>query len=209
MDFVTSSVEHRWNLDRATVSFMKPKWKRVFILSSLGSVALGTTLSLVRKSRKPVLPPLADKKIPPECQSISLWTERFRTERDGVVRPAYDKYLLQPTGFKLWSILGPASDEVNDEGVPIYHVTVTRYIAFGEVKEERKDAEPPQKFSGTITVTNSSGKSPGPNYRARGGILEIRKCNVGGATNGVESGEMHRSEGRLLNYRLEYTPKHA
>jgi hypothetical protein len=187
---------------------MKPKWKRVFIFSSLGSLAVGTTLSLVRRSRKPKLPPLAYKKIPAECQRISLWTERFRTEKDGVERPAYDKYLLQATRFKLWNILDLARDELNEEGVPIYHVTVTRYIEFGEVKEEREEAEPAQKFYGTIAVINSSGKSPGPNYLARGGILEIRKCSVGGATNGVETGETHRSEGRVLNYRLEYTPKH-
>jgi hypothetical protein len=187
---------------------MKPKWKRVFVLSSLGSLAVGTTLSLVRKSRKPTLPPLAYKKIPAECQRISLWTERFRTEKHGVERPAYDKYLLQATRFKLWTILDLASDELNGEGVPIYHVTVTRYIEFGEVKEGREEAEPAQKFYGTLKVINSSGKSPGPNYLARGGILEIRKCNVGGATNGVETGEIHRSEGRVLNYRLEYTPKH-
>jgi hypothetical protein len=187
---------------------MKSKWKRVFILSSLGSLAVGTTLSLVRKSRKPSLPPLAYKKIPAECQRISLWTERFRTGKGGAERPAYDKYLLQATRFKLWNVLDVVRDQLNDDGIPIYHVTVTRYIEFGEGKEEREEPEPAHKFYGTVGVVNSAGKSPGPNYLARGGRLEIRKCQVGGAANGVDTGEIHRSEGRVLNYRLEYTPKH-
>jgi hypothetical protein len=186
---------------------MKSNWKRVFIFSSLGSLAVGTTLSLVRKSRKPSLPPLAYKKIPAECQRISLWTERFQTGKDGVERPAYDKYILQATRFKLWNVLDVGGERLNDEGIPIYHVTVTRYIEFGEGKEGREEAEPPHKFYGTVSVVNSAGKSPSPNSLARGGRLEIRKCQVGGAANGVETGEIHRSEGRVLNYRLEYTPK--
>ena len=58
---------------------------------------------------------------------------------------------------------------------------------------------------GIVTVLDSSGKICGMNSIARGGFLEIRKCFVGGSANGVESGEFHRSQTRILNYRIEYT----
>ena len=45
-------------------------------------------------------------------------------------------------------------------GIPIYHVTVTRYIEFGEGKEGREEPEPAHKFYGTVAVVNSPGNRP-------------------------------------------------
>jgi hypothetical protein len=50
------------------------------------------------------------------------------------------------------------------------------------------------------------GKSRRANSLARGGILEIDKCYVGGSSNGVLSGETHRSPGPILNYQFCYPP---
>jgi hypothetical protein len=61
-----------------------------------------------------------------------------------------------------------------------------------------------QMFYGTIRTIDSRSKGCRRNYIARGGILEMHKCYVGGASNGVETGEVHRSNAPLLNYRFEY-----
>ena len=188
--------------------------KRAFFWSSLGGVALGVAVAVIGKvARKPALSPLVYEKIPPGCRKISLWTERFEIEAAGKLSVAHDEYLLQVTPFKVWSFLNlPSPDnKALQEGIPVYHATVIRHLepVNGENGPEeaqgREEAQIQDRFYGILSASGGPGKSPGPNLLARGGSLELRKCSVGGTSNAVETGEVHRSTGLVLNYRFEYT----
>ncbi len=182
---------------------MKAKYKSMFFWSSLGSIAVGAAFTLARRSRKHDPHPLACRKIPKECHGVSLWTERFEVDDAGSLRYAHDRYYLQPTPFKVWNVLDldfhAAPRKPGLEGAAIHHVTHWRLL------EDNPDGEQMQdRFYGVVTVVDSSGKSCGNNCIARRGILEIKRCYVGGSSNGVESGEVHRSLAPILNYRIDY-----
>src|SRR5437773_4085667 len=173
---------------------------RAFLWSSLGGVALGVGVALIGKmARKPALSPLVYEKIPPGCRKISLWTERFEIEAAGKLSVAHDEYLLQVTPFKVWSFLNL------EEGIPVYHATVIRHLESANGENMREEAQIQDRFYGTLSATGGPGESPGPNRLARGALLEFRKCRVGGSSNAVETGDVHRSAGLVLNYRFEYT----
>jgi len=183
---------------------MKANYKRLFLWSSLGSIAIGAAVTLARRPKRIEPRPLACRKIPEQCHGVLLWTERFEVEESGARHHAHDRYYLQPTPFKVWSVL-----ELNLQGAPgksgpggaaIYHVTHVRLLEENHEEEHLKD-----RFYGVVTVVDAAERSCGSNFIARGGILEIKKCYVGGSSNGVESGEVHRSLGRVLNYRIEYS----
>lgn len=144
--------------------------------------------------------PLACRRIPEQCHGVLLWTERFEVEEEGVRHHAHDRYYLQPTPFKVWSVLElNVQNASGQSGAAIYYVTHMRVL--GKNSEE---AHLKERFYGVVTIVDAAGKSCPSNSLARGGTLEIKKCYVGGSTNGVESGEVHRSLGRVLNYRIEY-----
>jgi len=179
---------------------MRERLKRAFFWSSLGGVALGVAVAVIGKvARKPALSPLVYEKIPPGCRKISLWTERFEIEAAGKLSVAHDEYLLQVTPFKVWSFLNL------EEGIPVYHATVIRHLEAANGENMREEAQIQDRFYGILSASGGPGKSPGPNLLARGGSLELRKCSVGGTSNAVETGEVHRSTGLVLNYRFEYT----
>jgi hypothetical protein len=60
------------------------------------------------------------------------------------------------------------------------------------------------RFYGTIAALEPGSNRLIREEIGRGAILGIRKCSVGGASNGVETGEIHRSAAPILNYRFEY-----
>jgi hypothetical protein len=172
----------------------------------LGGLALGTSVALTRMGRKPRRPPLRYEQIPRRCQRVILWTELFAIEEGGKTLSAHDEYLLEPTHFKVWSVLElPTSGSaLRGEGATVFHVSVIRYVITGGAEQSKKREVWKDKFYGIIV---SSGPGGPPNRLARGASLTISKCYVGGAANGVESGELHRSMGRILNYRFEYAPR--
>jgi hypothetical protein len=187
---------------------MKARYKKLFLWSSLGSLALGAAVTLSRRPKRVADRPLTCRKIPRTCRGIHLWTERFELDADGTRGFGHDRYYLQPTLFKVWSVLDldlrSAPGKSTPEGAAIFHVTHIRAL-------ERTDAAPAEeylqdRFYGIVTVVDAAGRSCGINAIARGGLLEIRKCYVGGTSNGVESGEVHRAIGRILNYRIEFAP---
>lgn len=186
---------------------MKSNWKRVFLWSSLGGLAVGTSVALTRIGRKPRGLPLRYEQIPRRCQRVILWTELFALEEGGKELSAHDEYLLQPTPFKVWSVLElPSSGSaLRGEGATVFHVTVSRYVNTGETDESKKREVWKDKFYGIIVSSRPAGEA----RIARGASLTISKCYVGGTANGVESGEVHRSSGRILNYRFEYAPRPA
>jgi hypothetical protein len=183
---------------------MKANYKKLFFWSSLGSIAVGTAVTLARRPRRMKSRPLACRRIPEQCDGVLLWTERFEVEESGARHYAHDRYYLKPTPFKVWSVLElglqSAPGKSRFGGAEIYHVTHARLLEENHEEEHLKD-----RFYGIVTVVDAAGKSCATNSIARGGILEIKKCYVGGSSNGVESGEVHRSLGRILNYRIDYS----
>jgi len=188
------------SLGQVPVRIMRERLKRAFFWSSVGGLALGAAVALIGKvARKPALSPLVYEKIPPDCRRISLWTGRFEIEAAGKSSVAHDEYLLQVTPFKVWSFLNL------QEGIPVYHATVIRHLEPANGENMREQAQIQDRFYGILSATGGPGESPGPNLLARGGFLELRKCSVGGTSNAVETGDVHRSAGLVLNYRFEYT----
>ena len=189
---------------------MRAKYKKLFLWSSLGSIAVGAALTLARRPKRKIYRPLACRKIPSECHGVHLWTERFEVVAAGTRRLVQDRYYLQPTPFKVWSVLDlsyrGAPGERRPQGAAIYHVTHSRLQENAEQDQAHEEELLQDRFYGIVTVTDASGNSCGTNAIARGGILAIRKCYVGGTSNGVESGEVHRSIRRILNYRIDIAP---
>jgi hypothetical protein len=189
-------------------SSMNSKWKQMFVWSSIGGVVLGTAVTLARKKRRDPSGPIACKRIPGGCERFSVWTERFKIEGGRQHQFAHDQYYCEATPFKVWSVLDltDAAKRPQD-GASVYHVTQVRAFESWENGGWKEEERVMDRFYGTIGTVGNDGKSCGRNMIARGGILEIRKCLVGGASNGVETGEKHRSEGKILNYRWDLTPK--
>ena len=210
LDFRQSAPLDPWHPEVASGTNMKSNYKKLFLWSTLGSLAVGAAVALARRQQRVEPPPLACRKIPGNCQSVHLWTERFEVEEAGTLRSVHDYYLIQPTAFKVWSVLelNPQSTQgrFGSGGIPIYHVARTRLPDEVAAESGGQQGQPQERFYGVVTVVDNDGRSCGNNVIARGGTLEIRKCYVGGASNGVESGETHRSPGRVLNYRLEFAP---
>ncbi len=180
----------------------KTRWKNVLLWSSVGGVALGATVTLARRARR-VSPPSPElRRIPDNCPQIEIWTERFTVEEQGPPVTAYDKYVLQGTPFSVWSVL----DHRGNQGAAIYHVTHLRILETEDSVGEHQEERVLTRFYGTVRVIDANGKRSAKDILARGATLEINKCRVGGATNGVETGELHSSFRPVLNYRFEYTP---
>jgi hypothetical protein len=188
---------------------MKSRWKRVFVWSSLGSLAVGVAVALARKPRIPQTPKLESQKIPSDCQRVSIWTEQFHERKDRADLAIQDKYVLQVTPFKVWSVL-ELGDTIASEklkGATVYHVAWLRYAGAAPGEGYPDEGRLQDRFYGTVATLNLTGKRSPKDHFARGGILEIRKCLVGGASNGVETGEVHHAAAPVLNYRFEYSAR--
>jgi hypothetical protein len=186
---------------------MKSHWKRAFIWSSLGGLILGTAVALARKARRPQQPPIDLRPVPLGCSRISAWTEHFQVAENGTALLAQDRYLFQSTPFRVWSVLEAQREDGPDYrpvGWTIYHVTHLRFYDVSVADELTDQGQLQDRFYGTIAVTDPEGNPPARDRLGRGAILAIRKCSVGGARNGVETGEIHYSAAPLLNFRFEY-----
>jgi hypothetical protein len=186
------------------VSAMNTNWKHMFVWSSIGGVVLGAAVTLARKKRKGTNQAVVCRRIPAGWQCFSVWTERFNLEESGQRKLAHDLYYFEATPFKVWSVLDlAASAKRMQNGAPVYHVTQTRIIERWESERWMESERIMDRYYGTIILLAEGGKPFGRNMISRGGTLEIRKCLVGGSSNGIETGEKHRSEGRILNYRWD------
>ena len=187
----------------------KKNWKSFFLWSSIGGVALGATVTLVRRSSNKLPAFSLDfRKIPEDCPQILVWTERFTIEDNGRPVTAHDKYVFLATPFTVWNVLDLSEAEYrrSNKGAAVYHATHVRILeteSSGGTQEEQRVLA---RFYGTVRALETNGKRSAKNSLARGATLEINKCRVGGATNGVETGERHISFRPILNYRFEYTP---
>jgi hypothetical protein len=187
-------------------SVMNTKWKQMLVWSSIGGVVLGAAVTLARKKPKDTSRPIACRKIPGSCKQFSVWTERFDLNEGGERQFAHDQYYFEATPFRVWNVLDLAdASKRPQEGASVYHVTHVRAFERWENGGWKEEERVRDRFYGTISAVGSDGRSSGRNMIARGATLEIRKCLVGGACNGVETGEKHRSEGKVLNYRWDLT----
>jgi hypothetical protein len=188
---------------------MRSRWQKLFIWSSLGSVAAGVAVALARKARPPQAPKLECHKIPGDCQRISIWTEKFLESEGGADVAIQDKYLFQMTPFRVWSVLelGGTASRAKPTGAAVYHVTWLRYAGAVSGEGYPDEGRLQDRFYGTVAALSPAGRRSPRDYVARGGVLEIRKCLVGGASNGIETEEVHHSAAPVLNYRFEYSAR--
>jgi len=178
----------------------------MFVWSSLASAVLGTAIAIARKARKAPPAPLDLHPIPSDCNRISVWTEHLLTTDNGSSALVQDRYLLQGTSFKVWSVLDPASASAHTvpAGRRIYHVTHLRFYDVPAAEDTPEEGQLQDRFYGTIAALEPGSNRFKLEEIGRGAILGIRKCSVGGASNGVETGEIHCSAAPVLNYRFEY-----
>ncbi|MFH1574739.1 MAG: hypothetical protein ABIG68_12200, partial [Acidobacteriota bacterium] len=161
---------------------MDDKWKKAFWWSSLGGLIVGATVALARKPKGATTTAPACRSIPSDCREIVAYTERFQSREDGREQVVRDKYLIQPTRFKLWSVLelGTAAASTKAIGSPIYHIAHLR-IAEAETEVAEESSRLLERYYGTITAgVPGGGKCPG-NSLARGAFLLSDKCYVGGS----------------------------
>ena len=137
-----------------------------------------------------------------------MWTELTETPENLERMLWREHYVLLPTSFKVWSILDlpVAPGKPNPAGAVIYHVTYSRLVERPGANGAAESEEERSQYYGTVSAETVNSKSCGKDSLARGAILEIRECYVGGASNGVETGVVHRSSAPILNYRFEYGP---
>lgn len=117
---------------------------------------------------------------------------------------SHETYFLQATGFRVWNVLELSAEgrAGSEGGEPIWHVTVRRNIDSGLSAQL---PEPLPSFYATVSVADPRTGSTWASVLARGAVLELRKCLVGGARNGIETGDVHRSQAPILSYRFEYS----
>jgi hypothetical protein len=179
---------------------MRARWARAFLWSTLGGAAVGVAAVLAGSRRRSAAPVLRCQRIPDGCSRVVIWTRGFQIEAPDGLQTVHDTYVLQMTSFKAWSVMdlpsGPG--EGRTEGSDIYHITHIRTHDGAETVLDR--------FYATIDLIDAHGKSCGRSRLARGGVLQVRECLVGGAANGIETGNARLSAAPVLNFRFEYSP---
>jgi hypothetical protein len=185
---------------------MRSKWANAFLWSTLGGAAVGAAAVLAGNRRRKQAPVLRCQRIPEGCSRIVLRTEAFQMENAEGVYTYHDTYILQVTPFKAWSVmeLPPTPGRPGAEGSRVFHVTHLR--TRDGVDAQATEESVLDRYYGTIALLDPTGESCGRNRLARGGILQVAECLVGGAANGVETGNLRHSAAPILNFRFEYTP---
>ncbi len=185
---------------------MRSKWTKALVWSTLGGAAIGAAAALAGMRTRKGQPVLRCQRIPEGCSRIVLWTEAFQVQETEGARTCHDTYILQVTPFKAWSVLELPSEpgQGGPEGSPIFHVT---HMRAREVAGSQGTVDSVlERYYGTISLVDPSGGSCGPNRLARGGVLQVAECLVGGSANGIETGDVRTSAAPILNFRFEYSP---
>ncbi len=185
---------------------MRSRWTKAFLWSTLGGAAVGAATVLAVTRRRKDQPALRCQRIPEGCNRIVLWTEAFQVQEADGAHTCHDTYVLQVTPFKAWSVLELPSEpgRSGPEGSTIFHVTHMR--ARDAAASEGAVDSVIERYYGTISLVGPSGESCGRNRLARGGVLQVAECLVGGSANGIETGNVQRSAAPILNFRFEYSP---
>ncbi len=189
---------------------MRTKWTKALFWSTVGGAAVGAAAVLAGNRRRTRAPALICQRIPEGCSRVVLWTETFELRgEDGVQRTCQDIYILQVTPFKAWSVLELPSEpgRSGPEGSAVYHVT---HLRAGDAMDPQAARESVlERYYGTISLIDRNGESCGRNRLARGGVLQVSECLVGGTANGIDTGNVKSSAAPILNFRFEYTPAGA
>ena len=185
---------------------MRAKWAKAFLWSTVGGVAVGAAAVLAGSRSRGPSSVLKCQRIPEGCSRVVLWTGRFQIEEEDGLRTAHDTYVLQVTAFKAWSVLELPTepDQPGAEGSTIYHVT--HFRARDGIEPHTAEESVLDRYYGTIALIGPNGKSCGRNRLARGGVLQLAECLVGGTSNGIETGKIRHSAAPILNFRFEYGP---
>ncbi len=158
------------------------KWKKL-ALSGLGAAVVGLAAVMVgrrRRKKSPVVTP-----IPDPTESFRLRTEADGTGHRGAPRRR-ENFLCKPTQFRVWGLLDQPAGDGRPGGNPVYLVRPeTEWV---EADQDPK-LVPGERFYATIHYLPEGRMKSIPNAVAVGAPLEFRKCQVGGASNGVETGE--------------------
>ncbi len=167
---------------------------------------MGTAIALARKTRKSAPQPLETRTVPSDCSRISIWTEHFQNSGSDAGPLIQDRYLLQSTPFRVWSLLQPRGDDPGSGpwSWRIYHVTHLRFYDTALAESSPEQGQLQDRFYGTISALEPASGRLSRDEIGRGVVLAIRKCSVGGASNGVETGDIHYSSAPILNFRFEY-----
>lgn len=169
------------------------KWKSGLGLGGLflSGLALGSTVFLSRKKAEEPLP--APWWIPEKAEPFSILIEEMEWKHEGRTVHSYLEYCCQPTQFRVYNLLNLELYRLQREagrkggsGDPIFHVTLKAHLREGEQAATTVEDE---RFYATIHAHRGNTGTALASAVQVGRFVEFRKCHVGGALNGVESGE--------------------
>jgi hypothetical protein len=170
------------------------KWKRIGLGLGglfLSGLALGSTVVLSRKRKQPeTLPP--PWLIPENPGPFSIVTEELEWAHENQRFRSTLEYYCQPTQFRVWRLMDldlyRVRREGNDKmsGHPVFHVTPKLSLRDVDEKITPVDEE---RFYATIHAHRGRTETTLASCVQVGRNVEFRKCHVGGALNGIETGE--------------------
>ncbi len=168
------------------------KWKKLGLGVGglfLSGIALGSTVFFARKKTEPLPPPYW---IPEPPTPFSILTDEIEGKHDKQSFRSYLEYFCQPTQFRVWTLVdldlyrvqrqsGPAMN-----GHPIFHITSRIHLRGSDGTTTTIDDE---RFYATIHTHRGKSLTTLASCIQVGKFVEFRKCHVGGALNGIETGE--------------------
>ena len=170
------------------------KWKRLGLGLGglfLSGLALGSTVVLSRRRKQPeTLPP--PWLIPENPGPFSIVTEELEWTDENQRFRSRREYDCQPTQFRVWRLMDldlyRVRREGNDRmsGYPVFHVTPKLSVWGADGKITSVDEE---RFYATIYAHRGKTETTLASCVQVGRYVEFRKCHVGGALNGIETGE--------------------
>jgi hypothetical protein len=170
--------------------YVKEHWKPLALWSGVGGLFFGGALFAYKKGY--VGNPNPAVAIPDGAQEVLLHTHPFEVQVGEQVRSFRCIYHLQPTRFRIWSVL-----EENKLGHPVFFITPTRYQLAPEQAEIIHHME---SFYAAVGI---------PRYFKRRDLLDhVRKDSpilfhralVGGGNHAIPTGEKLISSGKLAEW---------
>ncbi|MBI2821428.1 MAG: hypothetical protein HYX74_04335 [Acidobacteria bacterium] len=163
------------------------KWGRIGLF--LSGIALGSTVFMARKKRVPLPAPWW---IPEKPEPFSIVTDELEWSHENQRYRSHLEYFCQPTQFRLWNLLDLDLYRVRHEqgqamrGDSIFHVILKVHL---RGKDKGVVTLEEERFYATIHTHRGSGTTTLASAVQVGRYVEFRKCHVGGAPNGIETGE--------------------
>ncbi len=166
--------------------------KKFSIISGIGGTLLGGFLLLKNKKQNKIEGKPID--LDESVKWIFISTEKYSEPIDGELRTCYIEYILEKTNFFVVNIL---SSEKNT--LPIYYVTPTRVVEVGNGKIESSA----DSFYAVVGIPGEKGKRDKLCKIQKGKKLVFHTCIVGGAKNGVFTGDKLYSKRAVNKIEIE------